>query len=82
MAAKVSPEVDEMAVEAPEKSKHTVVEADEEVVTDEHADDVVALQRQKYIEIHNLHDRIGCDLRKTPTILHMREAAGEGMIMW
>ena len=71
MAAKVSPEAGEVALEA-----------NEVVVTDELADDVVALQRQKYIEIHNLHDRIGCDLRKTPTILHMREAAGEGLLMW
>ena len=55
-------------------------EADE--VTDELADDLIRRQRSKYVEIHNLHEHVGCDLRKTPTILHMREAAGEGLLMW
>ena len=51
-------------------------------VTDELADDLIRRQRSKYVELHNLHEHVGCDLRKTPAILHMREAAGEGLLMW
>ena len=56
------------------------VEADE--VNDELKHELIRRQRSKYVEIHNLHEYVGCDLRKTPTTLHMREAAGEGLLMW
>ena len=87
--AKVSPESSEAKVspESHEVPDDQDLEANEHSRTisddcDEHASFVIARQRRKYVEIHNLHARVGCDIRKTPTIRHIREAAGEGRLMW
>ena len=73
MTAKVSPEAG------------VIDEEDFQILNDEEddqADPLFARQRQKYAEIHKMQGCTGLDFRKTPTIQYMREAAGEGRLMW
>ena len=68
--AKVSPE----AGEIDEKEDIEIVKDEEHVL--------FARRRQKYAEIHSVQGCTGLDFRKIPTIKYLREAAGEGRLMW
>ena len=56
-----------------------------EAAANEELDDEVFALRRRYAEMQSRkgHQKFfGCDLRRTPIINHMREAAGEGQLTW
>lgn len=68
-----------MAKVSPEAG--VIDEEDIEIFKDEE-DALFERRRQKYAEIHSVRGCIGLDFRKTPTINYLREAAGDGRLMW
>ena len=56
-----------------------------EAAPNEEINDGVFAIRRRYASMRGksgCNQYVGCDLRRTPTVNHMREAAGEGQLIW